>query len=302
MKITRLLLPIITLLLMTTSIHRVTAQTLQVRYSSSNTDHLFGDVNGDDNVDVADIAAVISVMAGKFDVSPEEADVNDDSKVDVADIAAIITAMAEVKDDETSYTSCPDENHPHAIDLGLPSGTKWACCNVGASTPEGYGNYYAWGETQPKSEYYWSTYAYYHNYNGNSNVDKDEIVDIGSDIAGTEYDAATANWGAPWHMPTHAQVDELMNNTMSTWTIQNGVEGRMFYGSNGGNIFLPAAGYNLGSGIVGKGSGGEYWVSTIVEGLGSFSDANYFGFNDDDKYIRFGWVSRCAGMTVRPAR
>lgn len=115
----------------------------------------------------------------------------------------------------TTITGCPDNNHPHMIDLGLPSGTKWACCNVGANAPEEYGNYYAWGETQPKSVYGWSTYQYgYYNYDG----DYSHLVNIGSDIAGTGYDAATANWGAPWRMPSKAQCDELINNTTSVWT------------------------------------------------------------------------------------
>ncbi len=93
--------------------------------------------------------------------------------------------------------TCPDGNHPHMIDLGLPSGTKWACCNVGASKPEDYGNYYAWGETQPKSVYDEDTYAYYQN---------GSYVNIGSDIAGTGYDAATANWGAPWRRDSGGQT------------------------------------------------------------------------------------------------
>lgn len=134
------------------------------------------------------------------------------------------------------YISCPDANHPHMIDLGLPSGTKWACCNVGATMPEGYGNYYAWGETQPKSTYNWNTYQY-----GNSGAD---VVNIGSNIAGTSYDAATANWGSPWRMPTVSQISELINNCSNTWTTQNGVNGRRFTGTNGGTIFLPAAGYH----------------------------------------------------------
>lgn len=89
---------------------------------------------------------------------------------------------------EYSLTLCPDENHPHMIDLGLPSGTKWACCNVGASNPEDYGNYYAWGETQPKSVYNSVTYLYCtgQDIDGDGWIDKNlSFVNIGSDIAGT---------------------------------------------------------------------------------------------------------------------
>lgn len=122
---------------------------------------------------------------------------------------------------------CPDENHPHWIDLGI--GTLWSCCNVGASSPKDFGDYFAWGETQTKDEYSKETYLY-------------ENVDIGSDIAGTQYDAATVNWGAPWQMPTKAQFEKLIDSCSSVWTIHNGVEGRMITGPNGGKIFLPAAG------------------------------------------------------------
>ena len=192
-------------------------------------------------------------------------------------------------------TSCPDANHPHMIDLGLPSGTKWACCNVGASTPEGYGNYYAWGETSPKSVYNWDTYQY-----GSS---WDNVVNIGSDIAGTGYDAATANWGAPWRMPSLAQIQELRNNCTSTWTSQNGVSGRKFTGPNGGTIFLPAAGYRWDGELDDAGSSGFYWSSALGES-GPYG-AYYLGFYSGGAfwYYYYGDGSgRYYGHTVRPVR
>ena len=85
--------------------------------------------------------------------------------------------------------SCPDDNHPHAIDLGLPSGTKWACCNVGTTTPEGYGGYYAWGETEEKEIYDWTTYIH-------CDGSMETCHDLGSDIAGSEYDVAHVQWGS----------------------------------------------------------------------------------------------------------
>lgn len=192
-------------------------------------------------------------------------------------------------------TTCPDANHPHMIDLGLPSGTKWACCNVGASTPEGYGNYYAWGETQPKSVYNWDTYQYgYYNYDG----DYSHLVNIGSDIAGTQYDAATANWGSPWRMPSWTQIQELLNNCTSVWTTQNGVNGRKFTGPNGGTIFLPAAGYRWRDELDFLGSWGYYWSSALDEGYpcGAYS----LNFDSDHAY----WSSRdrLLGRSVRPVR
>lgn len=150
-------------------------------------------------------------------------------------------------------SGCPDDNHPHAIDLGLPSGTKWCCCNVGASTPEGYGGYYAWGETTTKSMYNWDTYAY-----GSSYWDNCQY--IGSDIAGTGYDAATVNMGAPWRMPSTAQQQELINNCSRQWTQVNGVNGILVTGRNGGRVFLPAAGHSGWE----VGSYADYWSSSLI--------------------------------------
>ena len=122
------------------------------------------------------------------------------------------------------------------IDLGLPSGTKWACCNVGASKPEDYGGYYAWGETSTKTFYDWSTYIH-------CDGSEETCKDIGKDIAGTQYDAVTANWGSLWVMPNSEQMDELILGCFRRWTTENGVIGYRFIGPNGASIFLPAAGY-----------------------------------------------------------
>lgn len=193
--------------------------------------------------------------------------------------------------EHTAYLTCPDSNHPHMIDLDLPSGTKWACCNVGASTPEEYGNYYAWGETQPKSVYDKDTYQYYNDNTG--------YVNIGSDIAGTSYDAATANWGAPWCMPSLTQIQELLNNTTSTWTTQNGVNGRMFIGSNDCTIFLPAAGLLWGGELDNAGSWGYYWSSALDESRPYIAYNLYFGSG----YAFWHGGYYCVdGQSVRPVR
>ena len=159
--------------------------------------------------------------------------------------------------DIPSYTSCPDSHHPHLIDLGLPSGTKWACCNVGAEKPEDYGGYFAWGETTEKSSYNWSTYVHC---DGSSST----CHDIGKDIAGTQYDAATANWGSPWVMPSLDQMNELKNNCTSEWTTENGVNGRRFTGPNGASIFLPAAGHRWYDDLYYAGSYGIFFSNCKV--------------------------------------
>lgn len=164
---------------------------------------------------------------------------------------------------------CPDENHIHAIDLGLS--VKWACCNVGATRPEEYGGYYAWGETTEKSVYNQITYKYAHGIDtdGDNWYDWDDGNDwlydnIGSDISGSQYDVAHVKWGGSWRMPTITEAGELINNCTSEWTNLNGIVGRKFTSKiNGNSIFLPAAGYYSTSGLFDSGAGGSYWTSSI---------------------------------------
>jgi len=152
----------------------------------------------------------------------------------------------------SAFTLCPDGNHPHAIDLGLPSGTKWACCNIGAATQVDYGDYFRWGETTPMKE--GDTEATYR-YEGR---------DIGDDISGTRCDAATANWGTDWQMPTEEQMQELENNCSYEWTTLDGVAGAKVTGRNGRSIFLPASGYrDRDDGSLNLVGAGYYWSASF---------------------------------------
>src|SRR5574344_374192 len=174
-----------------------------------------------------------------------------------------------------------------AIDLGLS--VKWASCNVGATTPEGYGGYYAWGETEEKSKYDTSTYKYY-----NSSTSK--YIDIGSNISGTQYDVAHAKWGGSWRMPTDKEFEELCNKCTSTWTTYNGVNGRKFVGPNGNSIFLPAAGECWDTSVHDKGYRGQYWSGTID---------SVYSYNACSLYFRYGKVepshyNLINWFTVRP--
>ena len=122
-----------------------------------------------------------------------------------------------------------------AVDLGLTSGTKWASCNVGAESPENYGDYFAWGETTSKEVYSDTTYTYYivpDSAAADSSAKK-VWKNIGVDIAGTEYDAATAIMGDEWKMPTEAQCKELVDECEWSWTESNGVNGYKVVGKNG---------------------------------------------------------------------
>ena len=194
-----------------------------------------------------------------------------------------------VKDAPISYSKCPDENHPHLIDLGLPSGTKWACCNVGADKPETYGGYYAWGETEEKGDYSESSYKYYKN---------GEYVNIGSDISGTEYDVAHVKWGGKWCMPTIDEQRELLGNCTTEWTTLNGVKGRKFTSKiNGNSIFLPAAGFRWSGDLIYAGEYGHYRSST---------QNPYYSYNAYGLYFYSGnanwdkYYDRDFGRSVRP--
>jgi len=111
-----------------------------------------------------------------------------------------------------SGLSCPDSKHPHAIDMGVAG--KWACCNVGASSPEEFGGYYAWGETEEKDNYAKSTYKYY---DSSSN----SYIYLGDDIAGTSYDVAHVKWGGKWKMPSLERINLLLGNCSSDWCEYN---------------------------------------------------------------------------------
>ena len=268
-----------------------------------------GDTNGDNVIDVADIATIISVMAGGAGIAnplQQMADVNEDGIVDVADIATVISIMAgsgseRNPDPEPSYSSCPDDNHPHSIDLGLPSGTKWACCNVGATKPEEYGGYYAWGESEEKETYSWDTYLY-----GNS---EDDVTDIDSNIANTKYDVAHVKWGDSWCMPTEEQRRELRDNC-TLEKIDN--EGIKYIAQNGNIIFFPFAGYYPGSIINGTiypkvGEIGCYWLSTQDDYYDWLSHAAYpqsyaIAFDIEKPWFVTVEMYRFNGCPIRPVK
>ncbi len=172
--------------------------------------------------------------------------------------------------DSISFTApkAAIENGHEYIDLGLPSGLKWATRNEGAETPEAYGNYYAWGETTaPKDSYYWDTYKWragsgnaFTKYNTDSNygiVDNKTTLDPADDVA-------AANWGGKWRMPTDAEWTELRENCVWTWTTQNGTKGyKVTSKTNGNSIFLPAAGGWSDDYLSGVGGDGSYWSSSL---------------------------------------
>ncbi|MBR3075496.1 MAG: hypothetical protein IKH11_07060, partial [Bacteroidales bacterium] len=151
-------------------------------------------------------------------------------------------------------TPPPSGDHNY-INLGLPSGTLWADCNVGASKPEAYGSFYAWGETSTKSSYSWSNYQYA---SGSSST----AQNLGTHIAGTKYDAATKNWGGDWVMPTIDQANELLKKCTVSLATVNNVPGLRFKGPNGNTIFFPMTGYKYDSKYSAEGTQCYIWTDT----------------------------------------
>jgi len=189
------------------------------------------------------------------------------------------------------------------VDLGLPSGLLWATCNVGAASPEEYGDYFAWGETTTQTTYNWSTYQYcmgsqntLTKYCNKSNRGYNGYTDNLTTLL-PEDDAATANWGSGWRMPTKAEFEELYNNTTVTWTQQGGVNGWLFTAANSNNLFLPAAGQRWEGGLYAAGEWGYYWSSSLYTS-GPYYAWNITGsgsYNMDKTY-------RYLGYPVRPVR
>lgn len=193
------------------------------------------------------------------------------------------------KNYDTDCTVNPDVNHPQMIDLGLPSGTKWASCNIGASKPEEDGGYFAWGETEEKKSYNWSNYKHC---DGSMNT----CHNIGFDIAGTEYDVAHLMWGGSWSIPSVEQIKELINYCKREWTTQNGVNGILVTGPNGNSFFLPATGYRKGYNFFDKETHGGYWTSSInrdrkIVAYGFNFFPNNWNWSDNGLFI---------GRTIRP--
>ena len=180
-------------------------------------------------------------------------------------------------------TNSNETNGHKWVDLGFSSGIKWATCNVGADTPEGYGDYFAWGETKPKNDYDWDTYTS-SSYGSIDNKETIELVD----------DAANVNWGVNWRIPTIEEQNELRTKCTWEWDTVNGTKGYKVTGPNGNSIFLPASGYFSYTTLNRVGSSGCYWSSS----LSSRDYASYLRFYSEE--VEYSSEYRCYGMTIRP--
>ena len=186
-----------------------------------------------------------------------------------------------------------------AVDLGLS--VKWASCNVGTNLPEEYGDYFAWGETEPKIDYSWNTYKHgtasnqLTKYCTKSTSGKYGFTD-NKTMLDPKDDAATANWGEAWRIPTTKEQYELRTKCKWVWTTLNGVNGYKVTGPNGNSIFLPATGYILNSSLYNAGSYGYYWSSS----LGTESPGIAYLMRFDSDYVDWYNDGRSYGRSVRP--
>lgn len=250
---------------------------------------------------------------------------SDNEAVSTVNAAGLVTAVAvgtctitcHATDGSNIYAKCEivvkDNDNTHGftnghewVDLGLPSGTLWATCNVGASNPDEYGDYFAWGEMEIKDDYGWSTYLHCYGtsdsmkkYCTNSEYGYYGFIDNLTELESVD-DAATANWGDEWQMPSKEQLSELISYkyTITEYKTLNGINGRLISSkSNGRSVFLPAAGY-LGSGnwSGNVGYGGYYWSHSLVYA----PDAWGLYFFPSDIYVTGS--KRNYGHSIRPVR
>jgi surface protein len=261
-----------------------------------------GDANDDGGVTISDVTDVVNCLLGAQNLSYatgfvwEAADIDGDGSVTNNDVEAIVQKILK---------------EPEYVDLGLPSGTLWATRNVGASRPEDYGDYFAWGETEgfnsgEKTIFDWSSYKWCegsestltkyckssdHGYNGFT--DNKWYLEA-------DDDAAYVNWGPDWCTPTLTQFQELFNGEYTTHikTTRNGVVGRLITSNvNGNSIFLPVTGMRDGDSLTGLDYGyGFYWTN----GLSSDVKAYCIEFINDNTH--YAWGERKDGMCVRPVR
>lgn len=269
-------------------------------FSATATAH--GDVNGDGEVNIADINSAIGIILDDLDYTPA-IDVNNDGEINIADVNALIDIVLD------NATTTPDDSE--WVDLGLPSGTLWATRNVGASTPEDYGDYFAWGETEPKDLYgiglrgIYKWYVYdlftggygYTKYCTRSSYGYNGFVDDKTELD-PEDDAAYVNWGPSWRMPTTEQQQELINECTWQLTQRDGVNGFLVIGSNENSLFLPASGFRLDESLYFAGSVGYYWSRTLYSNRPS--DALYLIFYSEA--VGRGFHGRESGSAVRAVR
>lgn len=252
------------------------------------------DINNDGKIDESDVSALVEAYV-KNEAVTSITDIDGDNALTIADVTALISLA-------NKNESSDMHNGHEYVDLGLPSGTLWATCNVDANTPEDGGGAYAWGETELKEDYSWDTYKWatgrptkdnhtitkYCDRNGYGTIDGKMTLDA-------EDDVAHVKWGGSWHIPTDTEWQELMDNCTAEWKRQNGVRGYQFSGNNGKSIFIPVGDYRYNTQVV-KGDF-EYWSSSLRPDAHA---TNVNGIWRANSQLELTGMMRYEGHTVRP--
>ena len=201
-------------------------------------------------------------------------------RIKTSDLASVVAASV-----SQLNTLIPSGGVYEAVDLGLPSGTKWAKFNIGATSETDYGDVFAWGATEP----------YIVGRDNTNNYSSSKASTIQHDLLPYE-DAATILWGSGWRMPTKAQFEELIANTTNEWVTINSINGRKITASNGNYIFIPSAGDVNGASLDNRGRNGYYWtrsLSSASHACRIYFDSNSLGMDNFYRYL---------GFSVRPVR
>lgn len=243
------------------------------------TPYVFFNVDGESKGISSDL--INATPSGKWEsgkVYTYNITISEEAKVSVS--AATIEEWGEVEEIKgvTAKEEKMEHNGHEYVDLGLPSGTLWATCNVGASSPEGYGYYYAWGETSPKATYIESNYTY---------LDNPTRLPL-------ESDAAYVNWGGKWRMPNVTELHELIDNCTWTITSVNGISGYEVVSKyNDASLFLPYAGFYNVSGLSFVGKNGRYCTSSIIS-------SGFYALSIINSGVSVCNSTRQGGYSVRP--
>lgn len=202
--------------------------------------------------------------------------------------AVLLFSCSACSDDDDELNADSVDYETTAVDLGLPSGVKWANRNVGASSSEQFGTFFAWAETVTKTDFKLANYKFYKN--------SDYVKTLPSTIEATEYDAAHTTWGESWRLPLKSEYKELLTYATWTWTSQNGVQGYKVTGPNGNSIFFPANGCLSGSEAINQGSRGSYWTAGSVSPIVT-DNVTILQFTADGAVLDFN--SRYVGRNIR---
>ncbi len=255
---------------------------------------LNGDINKDGVVDENDISILINAYL-KNDAISDSTDIDGDKTLTITDVTSLISIVS-------MYNPSGTHNGHDYVDLGLPSGTLWATCNIDANSPENGGTAYAWGEISTKENYSWDTYKWSNGkptkdaHNLTKYCDRDAYGPLdGKMTLEPEDDVAHVKWGGSWHIPTDTEFQELLDNCTTEWTKLNNIRGYRFTGPNGKKMFIPVSTSYKNS--TSHNNSFEYWSSSLRP---SAHGTNANELWRTDSQLEISGCLRYEGLPIRP--